>query len=143
MAATDTAIALTKTAAVAAEDKKGRQIVAFDVSEQLAITDIFLVITASNEPQVGAIVDEIEEKLRELDLKPVRREGDREKRWVLLDYLEVVIHVQHSEERELYSLERLWRDCPEIDLSDVLDESSQSPSQPSSTEETPVEEEQE
>ena len=116
MTATDRAIELTRTAAQAAVDKLGTDLIAYDVSEQLAITDAFLVVTASNERQVGAVVDGIEEALRGIDAKPVRREGDRLQRWVLLDYLDLVVHVQHSEERQFYALERLWRDCPEIDL---------------------------
>ncbi|SDT19689.1 ribosome silencing factor [Microlunatus soli] len=116
MTATERAIELAKAAAAAASDKLGANIVAYDVSDQLAITDVFLVVSATNERQVGAIVDGIEERLRDLDAKPVRREGDRELRWVLLDYLDVVVHVQHVEERTFYALERIWHDCPEIDL---------------------------
>jgi len=74
------------------------------------------VVTASNERQVGAVVDGIEEALRGIGAKPVRREGDRQLRWVLLDYLELVVHVQHSDERQYYALERLWHDCPRIEL---------------------------
>ena len=103
-------------AAQAAADKKGRSIVAFDVSEQLSITDVFLIASANNERNVGAIVDGVEEALLKAGFKPVRREGDRENRWVLLDYLDFVVHVQHSEERTLYNLERLWKDCPQIPL---------------------------
>jgi ribosome-associated protein len=115
--ATDHAVELVVTAARAASDKLAQQIIAFDVSEQLAITDAFLLASATNDRQVRAIVDAIEEKLRvDFDAKPVRREGAREGRWVLLDYLEIVIHVQHDEERAFYSLERLWRDCPVISL---------------------------
>lgn len=116
MTATDHALQLTEAAAAAAADKLGTDLVAFDVSEQLAITDVFLVITAANERQVGSIVDGIEEALRGLDAKPVRREGDREQRWVLLDYLDLVVHIQNSDERRLYALERLWHDCPTIPL---------------------------
>lgn len=117
MSATESALSITRVAAQAASDKLGLNIVAFDVSEALAITDVFLVVSANNERQVGAIVDAIEERLAEqADLRPVRREGDRENRWVLLDYVDVVVHVQHSEERTLYSLERLWKDCPRIPL---------------------------
>ncbi|WP_407662633.1 ribosome silencing factor [Microlunatus elymi] len=92
------------------------------MSDQLAITDVFLVVSATNERQVGAVVDGIEERLRDLDAKPVRREGDRELRWVLLDYLDLVVHVQHTEERTFYALERIWHDCPQIDLD--LDETA-------------------
>jgi ribosome-associated protein len=116
MPATDRAVELLTAAAEAAHDKLAENVVAFDVSEQLAITDAFLIASATNDRQVRAIVDAIEEKLRGLDAKPVRREGEREGRWVLLDYLDVVIHVQHDEERTFYSLERLWRDCPVIPL---------------------------
>lgn len=120
MTATDHALELTHAAAGAAVDKLGTDLIAYDVSDQLAITDVFLVVSASNERQVGAVVDGVEEALRALDAKPVRREGDREQRWVLLDYLDLVVHVQHTEEREFYSLERLWHDCPEIELDQDL-----------------------
>ncbi len=116
MTATDHAIDIARLAAKAALDKLAKDPVAFDVSERLAITDIFLIVTATNERQVGAVVDGIEEELLKHDLKTVRREGDRENRWVLMDYLDTVVHVQHAEERALYALERLWKDCPAIDL---------------------------
>lgn len=116
MTATENARHLTQVAAQAAADKFGRDIVAFDVSERLAITDVFLLVTASNERQVSAIVDAVEEAVFKAGQKVVRREGDREARWVLLDFLDLVVHVQHSEERQLYSLERLWRDCPAVEV---------------------------
>jgi ribosome-associated protein len=114
--ATDHALDLVRTAAAAASDKLGEHIQAYDVSEQLVITDAFLLCSAPNDRQVRAIVDEVEERLRDRGAKPVRREGEREGRWVLLDYGDVVVHVQHEEERAFYALERLWRDCPLIDL---------------------------
>ncbi|HEX4660747.1 MAG TPA: ribosome silencing factor [Streptosporangiaceae bacterium] len=116
MTATDRAVELVEIAAGAAADKLATDIIAYDVSEQLVITDAFLLCSASNDRQVKAIVDEIEDKLRKVDARPVRREGEREGRWVLLDYLDVVIHVQHAEERVFYALERLWKDCPRIPL---------------------------
>ncbi|HEY2506235.1 MAG TPA: ribosome silencing factor [Streptosporangiaceae bacterium] len=116
MTATKRAVELVEIAAVAAADKLASDIIAYDVSEQLVITDAFLLCSASNDRQVRAIVDEIEEKLRRAGAKPARREGEREARWVLLDYLDIVIHVQHVEERVYYSLERLWKDCPLIPL---------------------------
>ena len=116
MTATDRAVELVHTAARAASDKLASDLIAFDVSEQLAITDAFLLASASNERAVGAIVDEVEDKLREAGAKPIRREGHREGRWVLLDYGEIVVHVQHEEERVFYALERLWSDCPVIPL---------------------------
>ncbi|MGO4256757.1 ribosome silencing factor [Marmoricola sp. RAF53] len=118
MTATPHALELIREAATAASDKLATDIVAFDVSDQLVITDAFLLASASNERQVKAVVDEIEDRLRVLGAKPVRREGERDGRWVLLDYAEIVVHVQHSEERSFYALERLWRDCPSIDLPD-------------------------
>jgi ribosome-associated protein len=116
MTATEQAVELVHTAARAASDKLAEDILAFDVSDQLVITDAFLLCSAGNDRQVRAIVEEIEDKMREAGAKPVRREGERDGRWVLLDYVEIVVHVQHVEEREFYALERLWRDCPLIPL---------------------------
>lgn len=118
MTATEHALSLVRTAATAAAEKLATEVVAFDVSDQLAITDAFLLASAANDRQVKAVVEEIEDQLREVGAKPLRREGQREGRWVLLDYGDVVIHVQHEEERQFYALERLWRDCPAIDLPD-------------------------
>jgi ribosome-associated protein len=114
--ATERAVELVEVAAAAAADKLATDIIAYDVSDQLVITDAFLLCSASNDRQVRAIVDEIEEKLRKVGAKPVRREGEREGRWVLLDYIDVVVHVLHAEERVYYALERLWKDCPRIPL---------------------------
>jgi ribosome-associated protein len=114
--ATARAVELAGIAAEAAAEKLASDIIAYDVSEQLVITDVFLLCSASNDRQVRAVVDEIEERLRQAGARPVRREGEREGRWVLLDYLDVVIHVQHADERVYYALERLWKDCPRIAL---------------------------
>ncbi|MFC5287483.1 ribosome silencing factor [Actinokineospora guangxiensis] len=114
MAATEQARELALVAAAAAADKKATDVVVLDVSAQLVITDCFVIASAANERQVGAIVDSVEEKMREAGTKPVRREGAREGRWVLLDFVDVVVHVQHAEERSFYSLERLWKDCPRV-----------------------------
>ncbi|MGP3978401.1 ribosome silencing factor [Streptomyces sp. 8N114] len=117
MTATDRSLELINTAAQAAADKLAHDIVAYDVSDVLAITDAFLLASAPNDRQVKGIVDEIEERLnKELGAKPARREGERDGRWVLLDYVDIVVHVQHSEERVFYALERLWKDCPELEL---------------------------
>jgi ribosome-associated protein len=114
--ATERAVQLAVAAAEAAAEKLAKEIIALDVSDQLVITDAFVLASADNDRQVRAVVDAVEEKLRGLDAKPVRREGLREARWVLLDYNDVVVHVQHAEDREFYALERLWKDCPVIDL---------------------------
>jgi ribosome-associated protein len=114
MTATEHAIDLAQAAARAASDKLATDIVLIDVSDRLAITDVFVIATGNNERQVEAIVDEVEDKLRQTGAKPVRREGRRDGRWVLLDYADVVVHVQHAEERVFYALERLWKDCPFI-----------------------------
>lgn len=110
-------------AARAAAAKLAENVVVIDVSGQLVITDCFVIASASNERQVGAIVDEVEEKMRLAGYKPARREGAREGRWVLLDYIDIVVHIQHTDEREFYALDRLWRDCPliEVDLSESDD----------------------
>jgi ribosome-associated protein len=118
--ASDRTRELALAAAQAAADKKAQDIVIIDVAEQLVITDAFLIASAPNERQVLAIVDAIEEALLKLPekAKPVRREGERAGRWVLLDYVDLVVHVQHTEEREFYSLDRLWKDCPVIEFVD-------------------------
>ena len=120
MPASERAVELALAAAQAAADKKADDIVIIDVADQLVITDAFLVASAPNERQVQAIVDAIEERLLDLPekAKPVRREGERGGRWVLLDYVDLVVHVQHSEEREFYALDRLWKDCPTIPFVD-------------------------
>jgi len=112
--ATDQALAMARVAVAAAADKKAQDIVVLDVSEQLVITDCFVIASAPNERQVQAIVEEVEEKMRLAGVKPTRREGAREGRWVLLDFVDVVVHVQHSEERGFYGLDRLWKEFPRI-----------------------------
>jgi ribosome-associated protein len=116
--ASDRSVELALAAAAAASDKQAGDILIIDVSDQLVITDCFMIATANNDRQVRAVVDAVEESLRELGAKPIRREGQREGRWVLLDYADIVVHVQLAEEREYYRLERLWRDCPLIPFSD-------------------------
>ena len=116
MSISDRARELTVAAAEAAADKLAEDVLAFDVAEQLVITDAFMLCSAPNDRQVRAIVDAVEERLRGLSAKPVRREGEREGRWVLLDYVDVVVHVLHAEERVYYSLERIWKDCPLVEL---------------------------
>ncbi len=116
MTASEHAVALATAAAEAAADKLATDVVALDVSGQLVITDVFVVASAPNDRQVRAIVDGVEDRLRDLGAKPVRREGEKDGRWVLLDYAEIVVHVQHAQEREFYALERLWKDCPVVPL---------------------------
>jgi ribosome-associated protein len=111
------AIELAEAAVEAAADKLATHLTILDVSEQLVITDCFVLAAAPNDRQVRSVVDAIEERLlKQHRAKPARREGEQEGRWVLLDYVDIVVHVQHSEERTYYSLERLWKDCPEIPL---------------------------
>jgi ribosome-associated protein len=112
--ATEQALETARVAVAAAADKKAHNIVVLDVSEQLVITDCFVIASATNERQVNAIVDEVEEKMRLAGYKPARREGAREGRWTLLDYVDIVVHIQHQDERNFYALDRLWRDCPII-----------------------------
>jgi len=119
VAATERAVELGLAAAQAAADKLATDILLLDVSEQLVITDVFLLASAPSDRQVLAVVDEIEDRLRGLGAKPVRREGAAEARWVLLDFTEIVIHVQHEQERVFYALERLWKDCPVIPFVDA------------------------
>ena len=116
MSATPDAIELARTAARAAAERKAEQIIAIDVSERLALTDVFLIVSGANDRQVRSIVDAVDEAMLKAGAKRKMREGFDEARWVLIDYGDIVVHVQQTEDREFYSLERLWRDCPLIGL---------------------------
>jgi len=129
--ASEEAIRMATVAARAAASKLAQDIVVIDVSAQLVITDCFVIASASNERQANAIVDEVEEKMRQAGYKPARREGTREGRWVLLDYIDIVVHIQHTDERNFYALDRLWRDCPIVPVD--LDEQERSETDPEPT----------
>jgi len=116
MTATDHSRELLKIAVAAAESKAGEDLLALDVSNPLPLADIFFIVTGRSERNVIAIAGEIEDKLIEAGHKPLRREGRAAGRWVLVDFGDLVVHVFHEEEREFYSLERLWKDCPVIPL---------------------------
>ena len=107
-------IELTKIAATALADKLGSEIVAIDLSEQLVLNQVFLLVTWNNEPQLQALSDEVQKKLAEAGEKPARKEGSGA--WILLDYTDLVVHIQSTELRNYYMLDRLWNDCPKIDL---------------------------
>jgi ribosome-associated protein len=102
-------------AARAASAKQAEDIVILDVSEIIVITDHFVICTAGSHRQIRTVIDSVEEVLRGLGVKPVRREGESEAGWWLLDYVDVVVHVFGPEEREYYDLERLWSDAPRVD----------------------------
>jgi ribosome-associated protein len=114
MAVGSRTIELTKIAAAALADKLGDEIVAIDLSEQLVLNQVFLLVTGSNEPQLQALSEEVQKKLAEAGEKPVRKEGSGA--WILLDYSDLVVHIQSTELRNYYMLDRLWNDCPKIEL---------------------------
>lgn len=114
MTATQRATELAQAAGAAAQDKLAEDVLGLDVSDQLALTDVFVIASAPSERQVDSIVEAVEERLLRLGAKPLRREGQKEGRWVLLDFGDIVVHVLHSEDREFYGLERLWKDCPVV-----------------------------
>ncbi len=126
MSAGKEAVEMATVAARAASAKLADDVVVIDVSGQLVITDCFVIASASNERQVNAIVDEVEEKMRRAGYKPARREGTREGRWTLLDYVDIVVHIQHQDERNFYALDRLWRDCPVLAV-DLFPDSASTP----------------
>jgi ribosome-associated protein len=101
-------------AARAAASKKAEDILILDVAALIGITDHFLICTGNTQRQVRTIAEEVQSKLREDAIKPYRTEGEREGRWILLDYLDFVVHVFHAEEREFYRIERLWQDAPVV-----------------------------
>lgn len=114
MAASKKVIEMAQVAAQAIADKLGTDIVAIDMTEQLVLSEVFLIATGQNDRQIDAIVDNVLEKLTEIGERPLRREGAGE--WVLLDYSDLVVHIQSKELRNYYMLERLWNDCPRIEL---------------------------
>jgi ribosome-associated protein len=101
-------------AARAASSKNARDILILDVSELIVITDYFVIASGGSDRQVKTVAEEIERSVAALGVKPVRREGEREGQWVLLDFVDFVAHVFRDQEREYYGLERLWRDAPAV-----------------------------
>ena len=97
------------------DDKKGIDVVLLDVHELLVITDIFVIASGNTRRQVQSLIDAVEEALRGQDRKPLRREGESEAQWVLLDYGDIVVHVFDTPTRDYYDLERLWGDAPRLD----------------------------
>ena len=124
VSATPDAIELARIAARAAAERKAEQIIAIDVSERLALTDVFLIVSGANDRQVRSIVDAVDEAMFKAGAKRKMREGFDEARWVLIDYGDIVVHVQQTEDREFYALERLWKDCPLIELPEDLAEAA-------------------
>jgi ribosome-associated protein len=122
MPASKSVIEITQLAARAAADKFGDEMVAIDLSDQMVLSEVFLIITAANVPMLRSIADEVEERLRQAGEKPARREGTDE--WVLLDYSDLVVHIQSKELRGYYLLDRLWNDCPTIELDVVKEEAA-------------------
>jgi ribosome-associated protein len=122
MPASNACVERTQIAARAAADKFGTELVALDLSEQSVLSEVFLIVTATNSKMVDSIADEVEEKLRLAGDKPLRREGTAE--WILLDYSDLVVHIQSSELRRYYMLDRLWNDCPKIELEVVKEEAA-------------------
>jgi ribosome-associated protein len=114
MAASNKVIEMAKIAGQAIADKLGTDIVGIDMTDQMVLSEVFLIATGQNEPQIDAIVDAVLEKLSAIGEKPLRREGAGE--WVLLDYSDLVVHIQSRDLRNYYMLERLWNDCPRIEL---------------------------
>ncbi len=112
MTASEHARVLAAIAWEAAAAKKAVDLLALDVSGRLPLTDIFLIASASNEPQLSAIARNIEQKLAEADVAAHRVEGHRDGEWLLLDFGDLVVHLFREDARAYYSLERLWKDCP-------------------------------
>jgi ribosome-associated protein len=102
------------TAARAAAAKQAVDVTILDVHGLIVITDYFVICSGQTDRQIKTLVEEVERAVRDIGEKPIRREGDADSRWVLLDYIDVVVHVFAQEEREYYDLERLWRDAPRL-----------------------------
>lgn len=91
-----------------AENKKGINIKTLDIGELTSISDYFVIVSGNSTPQVNAIADEILDKMSEAGYEPLHKEGKSEARWIILDFEDVIVHIFHREERDFYSLERLW-----------------------------------
>jgi ribosome-associated protein len=126
MTATPQAHASVIAAAEAAANKLATDLVALDVSDQMPLTDVFLLCSGRNERMVMSIADEIEEVLGAKGIKKLRQEGRGLGRWILLDFGDVMVHIFHEEERLFYQLERLWRDCPVVALPEAVHHSDKS-----------------
>ena len=119
MAASKAVSDLAQLAATAVAEKLGTDIVALDMTDQLLLSEVFLICTASTDRQAEAIADGVFEALAKIGEKPIRKEGKGQ--WVLLDYSDLVVHIQTQELRNFYMLDRLWNDCPELPL--IIEES--------------------
>lgn len=113
---TENALGLLRLAAETVVAKKGRDVVALDLRELDAVADYFLICSGSSEVQVKAIAEAVDDKLRESGSRPWHVEGFEGRRWVLLDFVEVVVHVFHEKTREYYMLDRLWGDARRVEL---------------------------
>ena len=114
MPASKAVIASTQIAAEAVLEKSGRDIVAIDLSDQLVLSEVFLICSGQNVPQISAIAEEVERRMSLAGQKPARRENGPE--WILIDYSDLVVHIQSEELRRYYMLDRLWNDCPTIPI---------------------------
>lgn len=124
MALRDSTVEHLEIASMAALDKLATDLVAIDLSEQMVLSEAFLILSGQNERQIDAIADAVELKLASIGERPARRE--RSSQWILLDYEDMVIHIQTKEIRQYYMLERLWNDCPRIALHCLVNQSGSS-----------------
>ena len=111
-------------AARAASSKQGQDVVILDVRELITITDYFVIASGTSERQVKSIADELQDELRNHGAKPVRREGEAGSPWILLDFVDFVVHVFHQEQRDYYRLESLWSDAPVVEWTEEEEASS-------------------
>ena len=104
----------------AIDSKRGENIRIIKIDELTVIADYFIIANGSSSTQVKALADEVEFKLSEAGLEPRRTEGYQGANWIVLDYIDVVIHIFHKETRDFYDLERLWQDGVEISAQEFL-----------------------
>lgn len=106
--------AIANIAVQAAKDKKASNVTVLDIREVTVIADYFIICSGFSRTQVRAIVENVQDKLKEEGIMALRREGFQEANWVLLDYGDVIVHVFQDAERLFYNLERLWGDAPVV-----------------------------
>ena len=110
-----------KLAVQALSDKQASDIRLLQTTELTVLADYFLICTANSTPHVRTLYDEVDKRLSEAGLPPVRREGYRNSNWLLLDFGCLIVHIFQRETREFYNLERLWSDAKELDIAEIVE----------------------
>ena len=116
-----------KIAVNAADDKKAYDLVALDISQIASFANYFLLCTGDSNRQIQAIANEVEQQLKAFGIRPSHVEGYQNAEWILMDYLDLVVHIFSKNARAYYDLERLWRDGKRLDATSLIQEKAGKP----------------